>query len=69
MFGIFGDKPWFKSLTAWGVVLFAAGSAGIGEACGSAGLLSEGLCGSLNGFLTAFGSILAALGLRRAVNV
>ena len=69
MTGIFGDKPWFRSMTAWGVILFTASEAGIGGACGGeAGLLSDATCAWLTSAMSSIGAILTVLGLRRAAN-
>ena len=71
------NKPWTKSLTAWGVVIYA----GIGSAQGS-GLLPEGtaetvsaamasateVAGSIADTLQGVGALLVVLGLRKAAN-
>jgi hypothetical protein len=67
-----GDKPWFKSVTVWGTIAIATGQAFVlsaTEACG-AEEVSGFICGALpvvGKALTAVGSLLAGLGLRRAV--
>ena len=66
---IFGDKPALQSLTAWGLVVFVCGEAFVRQVCGGPdGLLSDGICGILEGVVTNAGIIMTALGLRRAAN-
>jgi hypothetical protein len=62
---LLGDKPWFKSLTTWGVIVFIAAEAGITEAC-AGGALGTGLCATLATGLKYIGGALAVFGLRRA---
>lgn len=64
---IFGDKPWFRSMTAWGLVLFAAVAPVVSE-MGAAGLIAPELAASINGWSIKIGAVLAGLGLRRAAN-
>ena len=59
------NKPIYKSITAWGVVIFVAAEAGITQACGGE-LLGAGLCGTIAAGLKYVGGALTALGLRRA---
>ena len=65
---VFGEKKWYKSMTAWGVILFSAAQAGLGGACGEAMLLPEATCSWITSALTTVGGILTVLGLRRAAN-
>ncbi len=60
---MFGDKPWYKSVTAWGLVVFAMASTYCSFATGSAVLpFGDIVCqvGEKGGM------ILAALGIRKA---
>jgi hypothetical protein len=61
----FGGKPWFQSLTAWGLVVFFGLTAALDQAC-SAGVFGEGLCMTLTGWSESLGAVLTVLGLRRA---
>jgi hypothetical protein len=63
---IFGDKPWYQSLTAWGLVAYVAGEAIISEACGAQALFGSALCATLSSSIQTIGVVLTALGLRRA---
>jgi len=61
---IFGNKPWFKSLTAWGLLLI-----GVTQTYCAIGVeqglpVAEMVCQAS----TTLGAILAGLGIRRAVN-
>ena len=62
---IFGGKPWFKSLTAWGLVVLVGVTSGLQEAC-AAGVLSESICSTGETWSTHVGLVLTALGIRRA---
>lgn len=62
---LFGGKPWFKSVTAWGIVIFAAGSAAATGAC-EVGLLSTSACATVMSIVKWTGGILVTLGLRKA---
>lgn len=62
---LFGGKPWFKSVTAWGLVIFAAGSAAATGAC-EVGLLSSSVCETAMTVVQWTGGILVTLGLRKA---
>ena len=62
---IFGDKPWFKSMTAWGLIIFFGGTAMLEQAC-SEGLIAAGVCAFALKATQTVGSIVGVLGLRRA---
>ncbi len=74
----FFNKPIYRSLTAWGVVIFVAGEAGVAQLCGDAVLTYEGkslfadawagsaLCNAADKSVAVIGQGLALLGLRRA---
>jgi len=64
---IFGGKSWYKSLTAWGVVLWAGLAPMLSAACGDeASLLPATTCATLSTVATWAGSILTVLGVRKA---
>lgn len=72
---IFGlsDKPIFKSITAWGLVIFVMGEAGVATLCGSPELTFGGtfttnsaFCDLANTILAKAGMVLTALGVRKA---
>ena len=65
---IFGGKPWYQSMTAWGLAIYVAGAALIDSVCGDTGLLSPGVCDTLTSSSDTIGVVLTALGLRRASN-
>tara|TARA_R110000751_G_scaffold182237_1_gene289117 strand:+ start:178 stop:393 length:216 start_codon:yes stop_codon:yes gene_type:complete len=65
--GIFGDKKWFHSLTAWGVVVFVASTAGMESAC-AAELVSVETCGMVEGFTSKLSAVLVTLGIRKGIN-
>ena len=65
--GIFGDKNWFQSLTAWGLVLFAAATAGAESAC-AAGMASVETCSVIQDVATKISAVLVTLGLRKGLN-
>ena len=65
---IFGSRKWFQSLTFWGLAVYVAGAAFIGQVCGDTGLLSDGLCSTLESSSDTIGIVLTALGIRRASN-
>lgn len=58
-------KPWFKSLTVWGLILWVGASASLNEAC-SGGLLASGTCDTLTHITAGVGQVLTFLGIRRA---
>lgn len=58
-------KPWFKSLTAWGLLVFFGLTALIDQACAE-GLLSHETCATLQGWSRSVGGVLTVLGLRKA---
>jgi hypothetical protein len=61
---LFG-KPWFKSLTAWGLVVFVGATAGADAVC-AAGMISPETCAMLKSGAEKVGGVLVVLGLRRA---
>lgn len=67
MTGIF-NKAWYKSLTAWGLIIYMSAQAGLGGACGEAALLPEATCSWITNAMGGIGSVLTVLGLRRASN-
>lgn len=62
---LFGDKPAYKSMTAWGLVIFVMAEAAAGEVC-DAGLISVAACSTVATVLKYVGGVLTVLGLRRA---
>jgi hypothetical protein len=62
---LFGEKAWYQSVTAWGLVVYAAATAGATAACES-GLLSFQTCDSVETLGATLGSVLVVLGLRKA---
>jgi hypothetical protein len=62
---MFGGKPVYKSMTAWGLALFVAAQAGMVELCG-AEVLTAATCGAFATVLKYIGGILTVLGIRRA---
>ena len=66
---IFGGKPWFRSFTAWGLIVFGLGEYVVANACGvDPALLSVSMCASASGVMKAVGTVLTVLGLRRRLN-
>lgn len=63
---IFGGKPWYQSLTAWGLVAYGVGGQLVETACGPTGLLSAETCAQLGGAVETLGAVLAGLGVRKA---
>jgi len=61
-----GGTDWYKSLTAWGLILFYGVSGMIGDAC-SQGLISADLCATMQSKIETAGAVMTALGIRRAV--
>lgn len=63
------DKPWFKSLTVWGLILFGAGTAAEGAGALPPGTSdqAQSAVASLASALNEIGLLLAGLGMRRAV--
>lgn len=62
----FGGKSPFKSLTAWGLVVYAVGDSLVETACGPTGVLPSEACAQLAPAVESLGAILAALGIRKA---
>ena len=65
---IFGSRKWYQSLTFWGLAVYVAGAAFIGQVCGDTGILSASLCSTLESSSDTIGVVLTALGIRRATN-
>ena len=64
---LFGGKPWFKSLTAWGSLIFILAWTAI-PALGELGLTSPEVTATLTKWLTVASVPLSAIGIRRATN-
>ena len=62
---IFGDKSWYQSLTAWGLIVLV-GLTGAASEAAQAGLLSPEVGDVVTSWSTKIGTILTALGIRRA---
>ncbi|MBR23332.1 MAG: hypothetical protein CMF57_13060 [Leifsonia sp.] len=58
-------KPVWKSLTVWGLALWVAAEAVLGEVC-AAGFASAELCATLDHWATIVSGVLVSLGIRRA---
>jgi hypothetical protein len=58
---VFGDKPWYKSMTAWGAIL-------LGAATGAEqiGAVSPGTTSALATLAQDVGALLVLFGLRKA---
>ena len=63
---MFLDKPIYKSLTAWGVVVLLTGEFVFRTACDH-GLIPGSACFALGPILDKIGIAMTALGIRRAV--
>jgi hypothetical protein len=64
---LFGGKSWYKSITAWGVILWAMAAPGIETACDpNIALLSVSTCNMLSAILAKVGAALTVIGIRRA---
>ena len=68
-----GDKALWKSVTIWGLALYAAGDAGLASLCGNPELTFSGtfttgneFCDAANSFMEKAGFVLSALGIRKA---
>ena len=61
----FGGKPWYQSVTAWGLVIFSLGSSVVSQVC-DAGLMDYETCVAWKGYVTTIGAVITGLGLRRA---
>ena len=64
---LFGEKSWYQSLTAWGLVVYVGVAGILDEACAQ-GVLSAATCATLIVWVHNAGIVLAALGIRRAAN-
>jgi len=58
---LFGGKPWFESLTMWGLILIA-----MAKAAETAGVLPSGTEAALVGLGDSLGPLLVVLGIRKA---
>jgi len=67
MTSIWGGKPWYASLTSWGLVLFVGATSVLDEVCVQ-GMMSSDVCEVAKGWLSNAGVVLTALGIRRAAN-
>ena len=61
---LFGGKQWFRSMTAWGLAIFAIGSQAV-TALGTNGIITPELTAFLAGHVDTFGVVLGMLGIRR----
>ena len=64
---IWGDKPWYKSLTSWGLIVFVGATSVLDEACVQ-GMMSSDVCDIAKGLLSNVGVVLTVLGIRKAAN-
>ena len=62
---LFGGKSWYKSLTAWGVIVFIVVTSAIDQVC-AAGVASDSLCATLTTWSETIGAVLVTLGIRKA---
>lgn len=62
---LFGGKPWYRSWTAWGLVVIAVAQTFVAQTC-DLGLLSVTACAAATKYITLIGSGLATLGIRKA---
>ncbi len=63
---LFGGKKWYKSFTAWAVMLLIAGNAGVEYACSEeVKLLAPEVCGTLQKWVTLVSVALGFVGIRR----
>ncbi len=60
------NKPIYKSMTVWGLVLFAGAAPMLDAACQTGALGAES-CAAFAVWLEKAGAVLTALGIRRAV--
>lgn len=58
-------KPWYRSFTVWGLLIFVGASGAVDQVC-SAGLLSPEHCTLVQEILQKVGGVLTVLGIRRA---
>jgi hypothetical protein len=65
---LFGDKPWYTSLTAIGLLVFAFAEQLFNTLCFDLGLISAETCFSITPWVEKAGVVLTALGLRRKLN-
>jgi len=64
---IFGGKPWFQSITGWGVALYFGFSQVVDRVCDpEAMLLSVATCATVSGVMKTVGLVMIPLGIRKA---
>jgi len=61
---LFGGKPWFKSLTAWGTLIFILAWTAV-PAMGEIGLISAEAAAMLTKWMTVAAGPLGVIGIRR----
>ncbi|MGW8181650.1 MAG: hypothetical protein ACWGQW_23210 [bacterium] len=61
---LFGDKPWFKSFTAWGSFIFILAWTAV-PALGELGLIGPEVQDQLSKYMTIAAGPLTAVGIRR----
>ncbi|MHC4224573.1 MAG: hypothetical protein ACYSUN_11330 [Planctomycetota bacterium] len=64
---IFGGKPWFKSMTAWGIVIATVGTVAL-KTVATSGLVQPETAATLMTVVQWIGAATTALGLRKASN-
>jgi hypothetical protein len=64
---LFGDKPWFKSLTAWGLLVFFCAQTLV-PAAGTQGLIDAEVVKTLMGWMDTAAVLLTGLGIRKAAS-
>ena len=62
---IFGNKPWYNSMTAWATLILTVAYTVI-PAIGELGIVSPEIAETLTGWLTKISVPLGILGIRRA---
>ncbi len=63
---VFGDKPWYKSLTTWGLVIIGLAEVFVVGVCGGSGLLTPEQCEPIVKYTQMAGGMMATLGVRKA---
>lgn len=64
---LLGGKPWYESLTVWGVIIISTAQTFVTGACDpEAAVLGAAACGILVKGLTLVGGILTTFGIRKA---
>ena len=62
---IFGGKVWYKSLTAWGVLIWTIAQTAV-PAAANVGIISADAAATLTDWMNAIAVPLGALGIRKA---